>query len=112
VIAEQYLADLFTLRLRTEPPSAVRAMLRRRSSDELDDGVTHGWQAWLRRWSVASFFRPSIAVLPFQNMSGDPEQDYFADNGRIKQNFIPLSGRESRAEKPLRGGLQGRSVRI
>ena len=22
---------------------------------------------------------PSIAVLPFQNMSGDPEQDYFAD---------------------------------
>src|SRR5262249_34773780 len=23
--------------------------------------------------------RPSIAVLPFQNMSGDAEQDYFAD---------------------------------
>ena len=23
--------------------------------------------------------QPSIAVLPFQNMSGDPEQDYFAD---------------------------------
>src|ERR1044071_7610550 len=23
--------------------------------------------------------RSSIAVLPFQNMSGDPEQDYFAD---------------------------------
>jgi adenylate cyclase len=23
--------------------------------------------------------RPSVAVLPFQNMSGDPEQDYFAD---------------------------------
>ena len=23
--------------------------------------------------------RPSIAVLPVQNMSGDPEQDYFAD---------------------------------
>ena len=23
--------------------------------------------------------RPSIAILPFQNMSGDPEQDYFAD---------------------------------
>src|SRR5260370_39028360 len=23
--------------------------------------------------------KPSIAVLPFKNMSGDPEQDYFAD---------------------------------
>ena len=23
--------------------------------------------------------KPSIAVLPFQNLSGDPEQDYFAD---------------------------------
>jgi adenylate cyclase len=23
--------------------------------------------------------KPSLAVLPFQNMTGDPEQDYFVD---------------------------------
>jgi TolB-like protein/Tfp pilus assembly protein PilF len=41
--------------------------------------------------------KPSIAVLPFQNMSGDPEQDYFADGvvddiitalSRFKQLFV------------------------
>jgi hypothetical protein len=52
------LADLFMLRLCTDPPSAVRATLRRQLSDELDDGVTHGWQAWLRRRSLVSFFPP------------------------------------------------------
>src|SRR4051794_3065494 len=33
---------------------------------------------------------PSIAVLPFQNMSGDPEQDYFAD-GIAEEITIALS---------------------
>ncbi len=53
--------------------------------------ATGGLVAWLRPWqpdiepaSVARMAfplpdKPSIAVLPFTNMSGDPEQDYFAD---------------------------------
>ncbi|HME19773.1 MAG TPA: adenylate/guanylate cyclase domain-containing protein [Acetobacteraceae bacterium] len=34
--------------------------------------------------------RPSIAVLPFQNMSGDPEQEYFAD-GIVEEIITALS---------------------
>jgi TolB-like protein/class 3 adenylate cyclase/Tfp pilus assembly protein PilF len=34
--------------------------------------------------------RPSIAVLPFQNMSADPEQDYFAD-GIVEDIITALS---------------------
>jgi adenylate cyclase len=36
--------------------------------------------------SVTIFDKPSIAVLPFENMSGDPEQEYFADG--ISEDII------------------------
>jgi adenylate cyclase len=36
-------------------------------------------QAAVPRGALAGRATPSIAVLPFTNMSGDPEQDYFAD---------------------------------
>src|SRR5246127_2350472 len=34
--------------------------------------------------------KPSLAVMPFQNMSGDPEQDYFAD-GMVEEIITALS---------------------
>ena len=41
-----------------------------------------------RRWRLPD--KPSIAVLPFQNMSGDPEQEYFAD-GMVEEIITALS---------------------
>ena len=34
--------------------------------------------------------KPSIAVLPFANMSGDPEQEYFAD-GMVEEIITAIS---------------------
>ena len=39
---------------------------------------------------LGSPHKPSIAVLPFQNMSGDPEQEYFAD-GMVEDIITGLS---------------------
>jgi TolB-like protein/class 3 adenylate cyclase len=40
--------------------------------------------------SLALPDKPSIAVLPFQNMSGDPEQEYFSD-GMVEEIITALS---------------------
>ena len=39
--------------------------------------------------AVTSSDKPSIAVLAFQNISGDPEQDYFAD-GMVEEIITAL----------------------
>src|SRR5260370_35070215 len=56
----------------------------RRDSSELGTGTS-------TRPTLALPDRPSIAVLPFQNMSVDPEQDYFADG--IVEEIIPALAR-------------------
>jgi adenylate cyclase len=40
--------------------------------------------------TLAKRDKPSIAVLPFQNLSGDPEQEYFAD-GIVEDIITSLS---------------------
>ena len=49
-------------------------------------GGAHG----ARQGTGAFPHKPSIAVLPFQNMSGDPEQEYFAD-GIVEDIITGLS---------------------
>src|SRR5439155_16725587 len=49
-----------------------------------DDQIEHGKQV------LALPDKPSIAVLPFQNLSDDPEQEYFAD-GMVEDIITGLS---------------------
>jgi adenylate cyclase len=51
--------------------------------------------------------KPSIAVLPFVNMSGDPEQEYFADG--MVEEISPDGGRLEM--DPQNGSFQGVSAR-
>ena len=92
---EVYSADLDdTRRLNHTPVRRWRRASRVRAAAGGIAGlflVTGGLVAWLQPWqpdmepaSIARMAlplpdKPSIAVLPFTNMSGDPEQQYFAD---------------------------------
>jgi len=52
--------------------------------------VRPGGAAATTRFSLPLPDKPSIAVLPFENMSGDPEQEYFAD-GIVEEIITALS---------------------
>ncbi|MCH8113698.1 MAG: adenylate/guanylate cyclase domain-containing protein, partial [Proteobacteria bacterium] len=56
------------------------------TSSEITSGATHPLPD-----------KPSIAVLPFENMSGDPEQEYFSDG--IAEDIICAPGSPGRSER-------------
>src|SRR5215468_3247157 len=52
--------------------------------------ITSGASTTVTRKPLPLPDKPSIAVLPFQNLSGDPEQEYFAD-GMVEDIITALS---------------------
>ncbi len=59
-------------------------------SEDAIAGAVRGPAAAPNRSSLPLPDKPSIAVLPFSNLSGDPEQDYFAD-GMVEDIITGLS---------------------
>jgi hypothetical protein len=106
VFAPLFFKDLF---------SAIRALLRRRSKDGINDGVTYGWHGWLRRRPVDSFFPPRVCeanedalkamldafVQKLQGGTGDRMQD-------VAESLAGLSARL----EGLQSGLGDAAVRI
>jgi len=98
----------------TEPTAGVQparrelafmpfAVIYRRRSDTLDSGKPpfgtpgsgrHPGETPALRPALALSNKPSIAVLPFQNMSGDPEQEDFAD-GMVEEMITVLKNTKS-----------------
>jgi TolB-like protein/class 3 adenylate cyclase len=68
-----------------EPMQAWRVRLEGQTRSVRQSGSTAN-----ERQALALPDKPSIAVLPFQNMSADPEQEYFAD-GLVEDIITALS---------------------
>ena len=87
-IGEQSLKNI------ARPVRVYRVGLNRPLNDPLLSGLTPGIAAERSAEAAGTVLplpdKPSIAVLPFANMSGDPEQEYFAD-GMVEEIITALS---------------------
>src|SRR5262245_33441717 len=76
--------------IKTIPRKGIRFVGEVREEQKLANTARAAPSAERERPPLTLPDRPSIAVLPFTNMSGDPEQDYFAD-GMAEEVITALS---------------------
>ncbi|WP_349643900.1 winged helix-turn-helix domain-containing protein [Bradyrhizobium sp. LTSP885] len=69
---------------------SVREAQRPADAPDADDQIEHQKPVEHQKPALALPDQPSIAVLPFQNLSDDPEQEYFAD-GMVEDIITGLS---------------------
>src|SRR5689334_20747284 len=77
--------------------SAIRALLRRRPKDEIDDGVTYGWHGWLRRGTVDSFF--SAPRVRGDDVAGRRRQSLSSRRG--DEDLAMIAPRSDQVQAPL-----------
>ena len=75
--------------IKTLPRKGFRFVAAVREAQE-PAGAVAGNHVEFQEPDLALPDKPSIAVLPFENMSGDPEQEYFAD-GMVEEIITALS---------------------
>lgn len=75
--------------IKTLPRKGFRFIALVREAQEREDRATTD-EIEFQKSDLALPEQPSIAVLPFENMSGDPEQEYFAD-GMVEEIITALS---------------------
>ncbi len=76
--------------IKTLPRKGFRFVGAVRDAKEPAGAAVADNQVELQKPDLALPDKPSIAVLPFENMSGDPEQEYFAD-GMVEEIITALS---------------------
>ncbi len=76
--------------IKTLPRKGFRFVGAIREAKEPAGAAVADNQVELQKPDLALPDKPSIAVLPFENMSGDPEQEYFAD-GIVEDIITALS---------------------